>query len=248
MKLQKSSLLSCSATSLSAFQPWPWPAMSCSLASGQWCQKIFRRAADQGFAVPPRQVHGFRYWRLAVCGQDRHRCSGACCGYRKRERAGEFVGFSGQFGGAGSDLVRGEAAPFAPRNSHGSSRRERPSRINTALALKARPTSAPSDPRCVRRCRQACHKSQPLEERNKSSAPISRSRLTTSLGALPAASGLLAISTAWPTMTRRIGVGALSACKALVVAPSVVLLLKVQLEGHAFGQLEQFLELRARDL
>ena len=68
--------------------------------------------------------------------------------------------------------------------------------MSTALALKGsahhrtkrsevRSTLAP----------KACHKSQPLEDRNKSSSPISRSRFTTSLGALPAAKGFEAMST-----------------------------------------------------
>ena len=197
-KAQKSSLDNCSATSLvRGSSPWPAPEPSWSLASGQWCQKIWFGAllisASQSFhgkstvsvlaacslcARPPPL-----FWSLLRLAKPSARANSSVSPGSSDAQA------------ATSWVVKPRS--FAPCNSHGSSRRDRPSRISTALALKG-----PAHQRIKRSevrstlSPKAGHKSQPLEERNRSSAPISRSRRTTSLGALPAASGFLAISTA----------------------------------------------------
>ena len=126
---------------------------------------------------------------------------------------------------------------FAPCNSHGSSRRKGhresapPWRWKGSAHQRKRSEvrSTPSP--------KACHKSQPLEERNKSSAPDLAVALDDLAECVACGQRFwLAIWTEWPTMTRQasVSVSWVECLQGAGGQPSVVLLLKVQLEGHAF--------------
>ena len=196
------------------------PAPACTgavvqAASGQWCQKIWFGALPIRL---PQSFHGKSTVSvLAACSL----CARPPPLFWSLLRLGEAERGQASVSPGSSDARQRphavKAALLRALQQPRQFAQERPSRISTALALKgsAHQRVRRSDVRSTL-SPNACHKSQPLE-RNRSSAPISRSRRTTSLGALPAASGFLAISTGL-MMTPSIGVGAaVRACKALAV-------------------------------